>query len=135
MKINLQLKSGNWGNKIKQDKFKTNSKNITDYETHKLIIKSLEDDKAIDIISIDVKNKSSIVDTMIIVSGNNKRHITAMADHIKENLKKYGRKINTEGLNKSDWVLLDCNNLIVHIFLPETRSFYNLEKMWSIDIE
>ena len=95
----------------------------------------MEDDKAMDIISIDVKNKSSIVDTMIIVSGSNKRHINAIAEHIKDKLKNYGRKINAEGLNKADWVLLDCNNLIVHIFLPETRSFYNLEKMWSIDIE
>ena len=83
---------------------------------------------------IDLKLKTSIADSMVIASGNSKRHIVAMADHIKAKLKRSGLTVHTEGLPRCDWVLLDCNSLIVHLFRPETRAFYNLEKMWSAQI-
>ena len=98
------------------------------------ILSSLEDDKAIDIKIIDLKMKTFFADLLIIASGNSRRHITSMAEHIKEKLNKKKLKVKIEGLNKSEWILIDCNNIIVHIFLPEARSYYNLEKIWSFEI-
>tara|TARA_B100001559_G_C16261451_1_gene511707 strand:- start:405 stop:722 length:318 start_codon:yes stop_codon:yes gene_type:complete len=95
------------------------------------IFLSLQDDKAIDPKIIDLREKTFFADYMVIASGNSSRHITSMAEHLKEKLNKK-RKIRIEGMNKSDWVLIDCNEIIVHIFLPEARSYYNLEKIWAI---
>ena len=99
------------------------------------ILSSLEDDKAIDIKIIDLKMKTFFADLLIIASGNSRRHITSMAEHIKEKLSKKKLKVNIEGLNKSEWILIDCDTVIVHIFLPESRNYYNLEKIWSFNIK
>lgn len=94
----------------------------------------LDQSKAIDIVSIDLHNKSSIADYMIIASGTSSRHIKALSEKLKEFLHKNGlKRIKVEGLTLCDWVLIDAGDVIIHLFRPETREFYNLEKMWSID--
>lgn len=101
----------------------------------KLIIGSLEDDKAVDIATIDLAGKSSIADFMVIASGRSRRQVGAIADHVVRKIKeKATRRPGIEGLPKSDWVLIDAGDVVVHIFRPEVRSFYNLEKMWSADL-
>lgn len=103
-------------------------------ELQELVINSLEDDKAEDIINIDLKGKTSIADSMVIASGRSTRQVSAIADHLYRKLKNVvagGCKI--EGMEKADWVLIDAGNIIIHIFRPEVRSFYNLEKMWAAD--
>ena len=100
-----------------------------------VIIASLEDDKAEEIISIDLRGKTSIADSMIIASGRSTRQVAAIADHLATSIKKAGYgHCKIEGLEKADWVLIDAGDAIIHIFRPEVRSFYNLEKMWSMDI-
>lgn len=100
-----------------------------------VIISSLEDDKAEEIISIDLKGKTSIADSMIIASGRSTRQVAAIADHLTVNIKNagYGHS-KIEGLEKADWVLVDAGDAIIHIFRPEVRSFYNLEKMWTMEV-
>jgi len=100
-----------------------------------VIITSLEDNKAEEIITIDLKGKTSIADSMIIASGRSTRQVAAIADHLAVNIKNagYGHS-KIEGLEKSDWVLIDAGDAIIHIFRPEVRSFYNLEKMWTMEI-
>ncbi len=94
----------------------------------------LEDAKAEDIISIDIKGKSPMGDYMIIASGRSQRHVGAIADQLVKNLKskRLGRA-RVEGLPHCDWVLIDTGDIIVHVFRPEVREFYNLEKIWSAD--
>lgn len=100
-----------------------------------LIITSLEDDKAEEIISIDLKGKTSIADSMVIASGRSTRQVAAIADHLVTNIKKSGLPApKMEGMEKADWVLIDAGDAIIHIFRPEVRSFYNLEKMWNMDV-
>ncbi len=100
-----------------------------------VIINSLEDDKAEEIISIDLRGKTSIADSMIIASGRSTRQVAAIADHLIMNIKKSGHgHSKVEGLEKADWVLVDAGDAIIHIFRPEVRSFYNLEKMWALDV-
>jgi ribosome-associated protein len=95
-------------------------------------ITSLEDAKAEDIVSIDLAGRTPLADHMIIASGRSDRHVGAIADHLIEALKKAGcRELRTQGLTHCDWVLIDGGDLIVHIFRPEVREFYNLEKLWS----
>ncbi|MEC7204090.1 MAG: ribosome silencing factor [Pseudomonadota bacterium] len=97
-----------------------------------MIEQSLDDDKAIDILSIDLTGKSSIADAMVVASGASVRQVGAMADHLREKLKAAGIKgISIEGLENCDWVLIDSGDVIVHLFRPEVREFYNLEKLWS----
>ncbi|MEE3093635.1 MAG: ribosome silencing factor [Pseudomonadota bacterium] len=97
-----------------------------------MIEQSLDDDKAIDIVSVDLTGKSSIVDAMVVASGASVRQVGAMADHLREKLKAAGIKgISIEGLENCDWVLIDSGDVIVHLFRPEVRDFYNLEKLWS----
>ncbi|MEC7397811.1 MAG: ribosome silencing factor [Pseudomonadota bacterium] len=97
-----------------------------------MIEQSLDDDKAIDILSIDLTGKSSIADAMVVASGASVRQVGAMADHLREKLKAAGIKgISIEGLENCDWVLIDSGDVIVHLFRPEVRDFYNLEKLWS----
>lgn len=99
------------------------------------IMISLEDDKAIDISVIDLAGKSSIADHMIVASGGSQRHVGAIANHLLERLRKEGfGKSSAEGMGHSDWVLIDAADAIVHIFRPEVRAYYQLEKMWSADI-
>ncbi len=95
----------------------------------------LDGRKADDIIQINLKGKSSIADFMVIASGTSQKHIQAMGQLLKEHLYSMGvRPIFIEGAPTCDWVLLDAGDVIIHLFRPEVRSFYNLEKMWGIDI-
>ena len=97
-----------------------------------IIIKTLDINKADDIISIDLKDKSSMADYMIIASGTSSRHIQALAEQVLYEFKKNGIKnCKIEGSDSNDWKLIDGIDLIVHIFNPEKRKFYELEKMWS----
>ncbi|WP_233354494.1 ribosome silencing factor [Woodsholea maritima] len=98
-----------------------------------LVMKILDDDKAEDIVSIDLTGKSSVTDYMVIASGRSNRHVGALADHLVTALRDAGwDKPRVEGLTNCDWVLLDAGDVVVHLFRPEVRSFYDLEKMWSV---
>jgi ribosome-associated protein len=93
---------------------------------------SLDDDQATDVITIDLKGKSSLGDYMIIASGRSTRHVSAIADHVLTGIKAAGfGTAQTEGQSAGDWVLIDAGDIIIHLFRPEVREFYNLEKMWS----
>jgi len=101
-----------------------------------LVQTTLEDDKAEDIVAIDLAGKSSIADHLVIASGRSVRHVSALADHILRVLKETGMgRLSTEGLSSGDWVLIDAGDVIVHLFRPEVREFYNLEKIWSAPSE
>ena len=92
----------------------------------------LDDAKAEDIVTIDLDAKAAIADGMVIASGRSNRHVGAIADHLIEKLKAGGKRdLRIEGMPHCDWVLVDTGEVIVHIFRPEVRSFYNLEKLWS----
>ena len=100
-----------------------------------LVTASLEDDKAEDLVTIDLAGKSSIADFMVIASGRSQRQVGAMAEHLREKLKAAGLpSVPMEGAQRCDWVLIDAGDVIVHLFRPEVRSFYNLEKMWGLDL-
>jgi ribosome-associated protein len=101
---------------------------------HEAVIKSLDDDKAEEILSIPLAGKTAIADYMVIASGRSSRQVAAMAEHLQERLRSSKRKVRIEGLPQGDWVLIDAGDVIVHLFRPEVRSFYNLEKMWSVDV-
>nr|WP_232897197.1 ribosome silencing factor [Pontibaca salina] len=95
------------------------------------ILTSLADDKAEDIVQIDLRGKTAIGDFMVIASGRSTRQVSAMADKLVERLKRdFGRVARIEGKDTGDWVLIDTGDVIVHIFRPEVREFYQLEKMW-----
>lgn len=97
-----------------------------------IVRQSLEDDKAEEIVTIDIRGRSSLADVMIVASGRSQRHVGALADHITRKLKEAGAtELRVEGLPNCDWVLVDAGDLIVHLFRPEVRSFYNIEKMWA----
>ena len=98
---------------------------------HALIMQSLDDDQAQDVVSIPLEGKSSIADHMIVASGRSSRQVAAIAQKLAERIKQAGRRARIEGLPSADWVLIDAEDVIVHIFRPEVRSFYNLERMWS----
>jgi len=99
-----------------------------------LIMDCLEDNKAEEIVKIDLKGKTSIADSMFIASGRSTRQVAAIADHLKTEIKHAGfPSPKVEGLEKADWVLIDAGDAIIHIFRPEVRAFYNLEKMWTAD--
>ncbi len=97
-----------------------------------LVLKELDDNKAEEIVTIDLKGKSDIADTMVIASGRSQRHVGAVADKVTKELKQAGvTGIKIEGMPACDWVLIDAGDIIVHLFRPEVRSFYNLERIWS----
>lgn len=99
-----------------------------------LILGRLDDDKAQDVVFIDIKGKSPVADGLIVASGRSGRHVGAMADHLLRALKEAGYgKCRVEGMPSADWVLIDAGDVIVHLFRPEVRSFYNIEKIWSVD--
>ena len=99
---------------------------------HKLVLASLDDDQAVDTISIPLAGKSSIADHMVIASGRSTRQVASMASKLAEKIKgELGRSTRIEGLPTADWVLIDAGDVIVHLFRPEVRSFYNLERMWA----
>ena len=107
------------------------STTISSKQLLKLTIDSLQDDKGIDIIKIDLVGRSSIADYMIVVSGNTVRQVTAMANNLIKKYKKAGiRPPSPEGMSNGDWVLIDAKDILIHIFRPEVRDFYSLEKMW-----
>ncbi|WP_341368237.1 ribosome silencing factor [Yoonia sp. BS5-3] len=96
------------------------------------VLKSLEDDKGEDIVQINLRGKSEIGDFMVIASGRSTRQVTAMAEKLADRLKQdFGILCKTEGKDAGDWVLIDTGDIIVHIFRPEVREFYQLEKMWQ----
>ena len=98
-----------------------------------LILTRLDDDKAQDVVFIDLKGKSPVADGLIVASGRSQRHVGAMADHLLRALKEAGLgKCRVEGMPNADWVLIDAGDVIVHLFRPEVRSFYNIEKIWSV---
>jgi ribosome-associated protein len=103
-------------------------------ELHAMILKSLDDDQAVDPVSIPLAGKTSIADYMVIASGRSGRQVASMATKIAEKVKAdFGRSARVQGLPAADWVLIDCGDIIVHIFRPDVRSFYNLERMWGLD--
>ena len=101
---------------------------------HALILHQLDEDQAQETISIPLAGKSSIADHMVIASGRSTRHVSAIADKLAQRIKQEaGRPVRVEGLPNADWVLIDAGDVIVHLFRPEVRSFYNLERMWGFE--
>ncbi|MCT8330948.1 ribosome silencing factor [Acidimangrovimonas sediminis] len=95
------------------------------------ILASLDDDKAEDVVTIDLRGRSSVADYMVICSGRSSRQVAAIAEKLTERLKQdLGRTCKIEGKDQGDWVLIDASDVIVHVFRPEVRDFYQLEKMW-----
>lgn len=115
--------------------FNKDSKRVSNIpETLKSVAEhTLDQGKAEDVITINLQGKTDIADYMIIATGLSSRHVHAMADQVVPKLKKAGAAfVQTEGLEKSDWVLIDCGDVIIHLFRPEVREFYDLEKMWAL---
>jgi ribosome-associated protein len=103
---------------------------------HALVLKSLDDDQAVEVISIPLAGKSSIADHMVIASGRSTRQVASMATKLAAKIKQdYQKIVRIEGLPTADWVLIDADDVIVHLFRPEVRSFYNLERMWAFGDE
>jgi len=101
---------------------------------HDLVLRSLDDDQAQEVVSIPLSGKSSIADHMVIASGRSTRQVASMAQKLTERIKReLGRNVRIEGLPIADWVLIDAEDVIVHLFRPEVRSFYNLERMWAFE--
>ena len=97
-----------------------------------IVLTSLDDSKAEEIVSIDIQGKSSIGDYMVVSSGRSHRHVAAVTDHLIKALKEAGFGVpRVEGQSNADWVLIDTGDIIVHVFRPEVREFYNIEKMWQ----
>ena len=99
-----------------------------------MVLTSLAEAKAEDLVTIDLTGKSSLGDYMVVASGRSHRHVAAIADRLLGDLKEAGgSEVRVEGLRHGDWVLIDAGDVIVHIFRPEVRTFYNLEKMWQAE--
>lgn len=104
-------------------------------QLQQLVVSSLEDFKATDILVIDVSDRNPLTDRMVIASGNSTRHVKSMADNLIMNAKSEGNTpIGVEGQGEGEWVLVDLNDVIVHLMLPQTRAFYNLEKLWEVSV-
>jgi ribosome-associated protein len=111
---------------------KTTDTALTSNEITDLVISSLEDLKAIDIQQVDVTGQSPLTDRFVIATGNSSRHVKSMAENLILKAKSVGCKpLGTEGQKGGEWVLVDLNDVIVHLMLPQTRAFYNLEKLWE----
>lgn len=99
---------------------------------HRLILQSLDDDQAVETVSIPLAGKTSIADYMVVTSGRSTRQVASMANKLAEKIKaEFGHSPRIEGLPTADWVLIDAGDVIVHLFRPEVRTFYNLERMWA----
>jgi len=99
------------------------------------VVNSLEDDKAQDVVVIELFGKSDIADYLVVASGTSGRQVVAIAQHLRERLSHAGiTGIGLEGIAQGDWVLVDGGDVIVHLFRPEVRAFYNIEKMWGVDL-
>ena len=105
-------------------------------ELHRLVLQSLDDDQAVEVVSIPLTGKSNIADHMVIASGRSSRLVASMAGKLADRIKlARGRAPRLEGLPTADWVLIDAEDVIVHLFRPEVRTFYNLERMWAFGDE
>ena len=105
-------------------------------QLQQLVVSSLEDFKATDIQVIDVAGKNPLTERMVIASGNSTRHVKSMAEHLIVKAKAEGNPpLGVEGANEGEWVLVDLNDVIVHLMLPQTRAFYNLEKLWEVSAD
>ena len=99
-----------------------------------IVLNTLSDGKAEEVVSLDVAGKTTIADTMVIASGRSQRHVGALADQLLQKLKAAGAgDVRVEGKAHADWVLIDAGDVVIHVFRPEVRQFYNLEKMWSAE--
>ena len=109
---------------------------LTADQLQQLVVSFLEDSKAIDILVVDVSGRSPLTDYMIIASGNSTRHVKSMAENVVVKAKAAGNlPLGIEGAREGEWVLVDLNDVIVHVMLPQTRAFYNLEKLWEISAD
>ncbi|WP_442872604.1 ribosome silencing factor [Cognatishimia sp. SS12] len=123
----MDVATATTGDKIAE----TPNPGMTASELLELILDSLENDKAEDIVQVDLRGRSSIGDYMVICSGRSSRQVAAMSEKLVERIKKAtGRTSKIEGKDTGDWVLIDTGDVIVHVFRPEVREFYQLEKMW-----
>ena len=105
---------------------------LTSEEVAKLAIAALEDVKAQDIVSINVREKTSVTDFMVIASGSSSRHVKSLVDNVLEKVKEQGvRPLGSEGLDTGEWALLDLGDVVVHVRLPPARQFYDLERLWQ----
>lgn len=105
-------------------------------QLHRLVLQSLDDDQAVEVVSIPLEGKSNIADHMVIASGRSTRQVASMATKLADRVKQeFGKNVRVEGLPAADWVLIDADDVIVHLFRPEVRSFYNLERMWAFGDE
>lgn len=109
---------------------KTESKDVSE-QILDIITLALDDGKANDVVVMDLQGKTSIANYMVVASGTSQRHVASLAEQIQMKLKVAGFKATVEGEEKADWVLIDAFDVIVHIFKPEVRDFYSIEKMWS----
>ena len=110
---------------------RTSESDVTSEQLLARVVASLEDDKAEDIVTIDLRGRSSVSDYMVICSGRSSRQVGAIAEKLMDRLKQeFGRACRIEGKDQGDWVLIDTADVIVHVFRPEVREFYQLEKMW-----
>ena len=105
-------------------------------DLHRLVLQSLDDDQAVEVVTIPLAGKSSIADHMVIASGRSSRQVASMATKLAARIKQVsGKVVRLEGLPVADWVLIDADDVIVHLFRPEVRTFYNLERMWAFGDE
>ena len=111
----------------------TSGRTANDVEDlHRLVLQSLDDDQAQEVVTIPLSGKSNIADHMVIASGRSTRQVASMATKLSDRIKEqFGKTPRIEGLPTADWVLIDADDVIVHIFRPEVRNFYNLERMWA----
>ena len=110
---------------------KKNTANDVVEQILNIVKTSLDDGKAEDVVVIDLEGKSSIANYMVVASGTSNRHVASLAENLQLKLKQGGHQSIAEGMDKADWVLIDAFDVVVHIFRPEVREFYSLEKMWS----
>lgn len=104
-------------------------------QLERLVLTSLDDQKAHDVVSINVEGKSDFADRMIVASGTSARHVNALAGRVVQDLKKEGyTDIAVEGTQSCEWVLVDAGTIIIHLFKPEARAYYHIEKMWSVNV-
>lgn len=105
-------------------------------EIRDLVIRALEDVKAVNLAVLDVRGKTAITDIMVVASGTSDRHVKALANSVINEAKKAGIKpLGIEGDRDAEWILIDLNDVVIHVMIPELRDFYNLEKLWSVDTE
>lgn len=106
---------------------------LTAEQLRELVVSSLEDLKAIDTNIIDVRGQNPLTDAFVVASGTSNRHVKSIADKVITRAKEHGfQPLGVEGYNQGEWVLVDLNDVIVHIMLPQTRAFYNIEKLWEV---